>query len=293
MFKKIRLLINKETRISRITEFYKWVGIFLTIYILLFITLLLITINFEGASLILLFVWLLATVLFVPTNLKDIYVYLYDTHPYTVKLNEELEEKNRQELEETQKKLEEDVRVKYIVKRKKEQQKDNEKRQRDETHSLDILIENKIQIKDAKDSLKRFRIIKEKVYTELSNQEKKEWLVLCEKELKEQEEALNNSPLVNYFGAIEGGETILYYLKLKNKFGETRYKIGVTLNSVEKRYSGRSDYKILYEKKLTHANTIEKKILKKFNHLITDESLLDTNGTEIFKEDILKLDTED
>ena len=130
------------------------------------------------------------------------------------------------------------------------------------------------------------------MHRELSNQEKKEWLVLCEKEFKEKEEALNNSPLVNYFGAIEGGETTLYYLKLKNKFGETRYKIGVTLNSVEKRYLGRSDYKILYENKLTHANTIEKNVLKTFHHLVTDESLLGTNGTEIFKEDVLKLDIE-
>ncbi len=102
--------------------------------------------------------------------------------------------------------------------------------------------------------------------------------------------ALQNSPLTNYFNAKEGGETILYYLKLKNKFGKTRYKVGVTLNNVQKRYSNQYKYEILYEKKLTHANTIEKNILKEFSHLITDESLLGTNGTEIFNEDILRLD---
>jgi len=112
-----------------------------------------------------------------------------------------------------------------------------------------------------------------------------------EDEVKAVEEALNNSPLYNYFNAIDGGETTFYYLKLSNKFHETRYKVGVTLSSVAQRYNSNYEYKILYENKLTHANSIEKAILKKFNHLVTDESLLGTNGTEIFKEDILKLDT--
>lgn len=97
--------------------------------------------------------------------------------------------------------------------------------------------------------------------------------------------------LENYFNAVEGGETTLYYLKLKNKFGEIRYKIGVTLNDVKTRYKGQEhQFIILYEKKLTHANTIEKKILNEFKHLITDECLLGTYGNEIFKEDVLKLD---
>ena len=125
-----------------------------------------------------------------------------------------------------------------------------------------------------------------------SNTSKKKWIKLSEKRIKEAE-ALSVSPLNNYFKAVEGGETTLYYLKLKNKFGETRYKVGVTLGSVAKRYSGHSGYKVLYEKKLTHANTIEREILKKFSAVITDESLLGTNGTEIFKEDILKLDVKE
>jgi len=43
-------------------------------------------------------------------------------------------------------------------------------------------------------------------------------------------------------------------------------------------------------KKLTFAKTIEKKILNDFKHLVTNESLLRTTGSEIFKEDVLKLD---
>lgn len=109
-------------------------------------------------------------------------------------------------------------------------------------------------------------------------------------ELKK-EKLMKNSPLYDYFGAIEGGETTLYYLKLNNKFDESRYKVGVTLQNVKARYNGiNHPFVVLYEKKLTHANTIEKQILKEFNYLVTDESLLGTNGSEIFKEDVLKLD---
>jgi len=102
---------------------------------------------------------------------------------------------------------------------------------------------------------------------------------------------MKNSPLYNYFEAVDGGETTLYYLKLNNKFGETRYKIGVTLQDVKTRYKGiNHPFIILYEKKLTHANAIEKKVLQEFSHLITDESLLGTTGSEILKEDVLSLD---
>ena len=99
------------------------------------------------------------------------------------------------------------------------------------------------------------------------------------------------SPLYDYFNAVEGGETTLYYLKLNNKFSEVRYKIGVTLQDVKTRYKGiNHPFIVLYEKKLTHANTIEKQILQEFQHLVTDESLLGTTGCEILKEDVLKLD---
>lgn len=135
---------------------------------------------------------------------------------------------------------------------------------------------------------------------ELENAEKKEYQIKLEKnkelekqrEIEYQKKLLKESPLT-YFGAVEGGETTFYYLKLKNKSGETRYKIGVTLNTVAKRYQRFNkdiDYEILLQKKFTHANKIEKKILKEFHSLKTYESLLGTSGTEIFKEDILKLD---
>lgn len=108
---------------------------------------------------------------------------------------------------------------------------------------------------------------------------------------KKREWALQNSPLWNYFGAEKGGETTFYYLKLKNKKGNVRYKVGVSLNGVAKRYKGVSEkYEILFEECLTHANTIEKKILRHFKDKITNEKLLGTNGTEIFSEDILKMD---
>lgn len=111
-------------------------------------------------------------------------------------------------------------------------------------------------------------------------------------EREQKEYALNNSPLYNYFKAIEGGETTFYYLKLQNKFGERRYKFGVTLSSVKDRYANKyhSEFEILYEKKLTHARSIETQIKQEFAHLITDESLIGTTGTEIVKEDILKMD---
>lgn len=129
----------------------------------------------------------------------------------------------------------------------------------------------------------KIRLIKKQIIKELK---------IRKKEREEKEFALNNSPLYNYFNAIEGGETTFYYLKLKNKFGEIRYKFGITLSSVNEIYSKKhkNDFEILYEKKLTHARSIELQIKQEFNHLITDESLIGTNGTEILKEDLLKLD---
>lgn len=112
------------------------------------------------------------------------------------------------------------------------------------------------------------------------------------KEYNSNDYILYLSPLYDYFNAIEGGETTFYYLKLKNKFGEIRYKFGITFSSVYERYKKEyhNDFEILYEKKLIHAKTIESKIKKEFSHLITNESLIGTNGTEILKEDLLKLD---
>ena len=130
-------------------------------------------------------------------------------------------------------------------------------------------------------------ILEEKKKIELQRLERERQLEVK----KKREWALQNSPLWNYFGAEKGGETTFYYLKLKNKKGQVRYKVGVSLNGVIKRYKGVSEkYEILFEESLTHSNTIEKKILKHFKDKITNENLLGTNGTEIFSEDVLKMD---
>lgn len=100
------------------------------------------------------------------------------------------------------------------------------------------------------------------------------------------------SNILDDFNPEEGGETILYYLRL-NFRGRKYYKIGVTLNSVKERYSNK-DFeiieKILYEKRLTFANTIEQQIIKKFKDKIFPLSILSSGESEIFDEDILKLD---
>ncbi len=110
----------------------------------------------------------------------------------------------------------------------------------------------------------------------------------------EREIALEESPLFDYFGAIEGGEIILYYLLIENDYGEKRYKIGITSqDSVNRRYSWNGythKHEVLMEKCFINANSVEKAIKKKFSHLVTNEHLIGTKGTEIFSEDVLKLD---
>lgn len=122
----------------------------------------------------------------------------------------------------------------------------------------------KIRVKKAEDNLKRIEEIKQ---SRCSN-------------------------ILDTFNPIEGGETILYYLRLNFK-GRKYYKIGVTLKSVKERYSNK-DFeiieKILYEKRLTFANTIERQIIKKFEDKIFPLSILSSGESEIFDEDILKLD---
>ena len=103
---------------------------------------------------------------------------------------------------------------------------------------------------------------------------------------------LETNILTKKFNAIEGGETTLYYLKLLFK-GKPYYKIGVTLNSVKKRYKVQ-DFKIidkiLYEKKLTHANKIEKAILKEYNAFLFPLAILSSGHSEVFDSDVLNLD---
>ena len=106
------------------------------------------------------------------------------------------------------------------------------------------------------------------------------------------ETAQDESNVLDSFNPIEGGETTLYYLRLVFK-GKNYYKIGVTINDVTSRYNFK-DFrvidKILYEKKLTHANTIEKAILKEFNEHIFPLGILSSGATEIFDVDVLKMD---
>lgn len=100
-------------------------------------------------------------------------------------------------------------------------------------------------------------------------------------------------PIHNFFEAVNGGETTLYYLKLWNDRGEVRYKVGVTLQSIEQRYKEYyRGFIVLFEEKLTHANTIEKNILRYNKNYITHEKLLGTKGKEIFSDDILRLDSD-
>ena len=101
-------------------------------------------------------------------------------------------------------------------------------------------------------------------------------------------ESKNIDILFNTYNAAVGGETTLYYLKLNNG----NYKIGVTIKSVSERYKGSNNFTILFEKKITHARTIEAKIKRDFKHLLVSEYDNETKtvGSEIFSTDILGLD---
>lgn len=97
---------------------------------------------------------------------------------------------------------------------------------------------------------------------------------------------------LNSFNPVEGGETTLYYLRLLFK-GRKYYKIGVTLSSVNERYKSKDfNYidKILYDKKITHANTIEKQILQNYKHHLFPLAILSSGHTEVFDIDVLELD---
>lgn len=109
---------------------------------------------------------------------------------------------------------------------------------------------------------------------------------------KEQRMRNKQNDVFKSFDPIEGGETTLYYLRLV--FKEKRYyKIGVTLNSVSSRYKT-TDFKfidkILYEKKITHANTIEQQIIKRFKEHAFPLAILSSGQTEMFDVDVLCLD---
>jgi len=111
-------------------------------------------------------------------------------------------------------------------------------------------------------------------------------------ENKKSEYNFSSNDILSKFNPVEGGETTLYYLRLVFR-SKKYYKVGVTINSVKNRYSIK-DFKIidkiLYEKKLTHANTIEKEIIRRFKDKIFPLSILSSGESEIFDEDVLEMD---
>lgn len=91
---------------------------------------------------------------------------------------------------------------------------------------------------------------------------------------------------------------ILYYIKIVSYHQEVYYKIGITNNSVEKRFSKDKDktIQILMQKQFllgSDARAEEQSILDKYkSHRITIPDFLKSKGnTELFEIDILGLDT--
>ena len=101
---------------------------------------------------------------------------------------------------------------------------------------------------------------------------------------------LENSPLTNHFGAREGGTTYLYYLRINRT---NTYKIGITKQAggVRSRYTNndRRQFTILFEKKIVGAEKVERAIIRHYKSLVTNVNQISTKGTEIFREDVLKL----
>lgn len=87
---------------------------------------------------------------------------------------------------------------------------------------------------------------------------------------------------------------VLYYLKVEQE-GDITYKVGITNNTVKKRYAGYMQYITIlhieeYEVGL-HARLREKEILDKYQeHKYEGPSKLGTGNKEVFRHDILSLD---
>jgi hypothetical protein len=152
-----------------------------------------------------------------------------------------------------------------------------------------------------KDRIKYNRELEKKLKNQAKEREKNEkekmkldklTAIECERQLLSQQVA-GASQILDVFNPVEGGETTLYYLRLvfRDKY---YYKVGITFNSVRDRYNN-SDFKfidkILYEKKLTHARTIEQDIISHFKDSIFPLAILSSGESEIFDEDVLRLDT--
>jgi len=170
--------------------------------------------------------------------------------------------------------------IQEIVKQKERVHLANEKQKQKETRER-LKREKEIereQIKNAKEKSKNFEFQK--------IEEEKQYLI---------NQINSESQILNAFNLIEGGETTLYYLRLVFK-GKRYYKIGITFHNVRERYN-KNDFKIidkiLYEKKLTHAKTIEQKIINHFKKYIFPLSILSSGDSEIFDVDILQLDIDE
>jgi len=118
------------------------------------------------------------------------------------------------------------------------------------------------------------------------------YFMMSEKVIDRTQKIEKSLDVLENFNPVEGGETTLYYLRLLFR-GVRYYKIGVTLKSVNERYSPKDFQfidKVLYEKKLTHANTIEQKIKTKYRSNIFPLAILSSGHSEVFDRDILDLD---
>lgn len=97
----------------------------------------------------------------------------------------------------------------------------------------------------------------------------------------------------NNFTINPDADFVLYYIRIKHN-NRIFYKIGITTNSVNKRYGG--DYskidKIIYEKRVVGALKIEKDIKERYrDNLFPLAIFKQANGaTEIFDKDVIGLD---
>lgn len=97
----------------------------------------------------------------------------------------------------------------------------------------------------------------------------------------------------NNFDVNPDADLVLYYIRIKHN-NRIFYKIGITTNSVSKRYG--ADYskidKIIYEKRVVGAIKIEKNIKEKYRESLFPLAIFNqANGaTEIFDKDVLGWD---
>ena len=87
-------------------------------------------------------------------------------------------------------------------------------------------------------------------------------------------------------------ETTLYYVEFSSK-GKKYYKIGITTQTIEKRFAGdKVPFKVLWKKSYKsgrQAYIQEQKILKKYaSYRLTDVFILRSGNYELFSKNIMK-----